>query len=66
METKRLKSLSPFLNGLKVEIIRKSKKTGGYTVKLVERSTANAYPIGTKMNVSGYNLEDTDGPNRKE
>lgn len=65
-QIKRLKNLLPFLNGLKVEVIRQSRKTGGYTVKLIEPATTGlAYPIGTKLNVAGYNLEDTDGQQQR-
>lgn len=46
----------PRLAGVKCQIVRISRKTGGFTVKLVTAGPSEAYPVGTELHVQPYEV----------
>lgn len=54
--TARLQNLQQSINGLRVRIIRRSPKTGTYTVELLEAQ--KAYKVGDQIHVKGFELGD--------
>lgn len=50
-------ALARHLFGLRVKVIRQSKTTGTFTVRLLESNPdAPAYTVGTELHVHGYEL----------